>query len=128
MTSSDHFPVEAWADFVRNVAHPESQPTMQRHLADGCRACTELHDSLCAVDAVAKGDAQYEPPESTVRLAKALYSQVKPASRLVRALETVKVLFDSQLAPAPAGVRGGPVLLRKLLFSCGDRVIDLQVT
>jgi len=127
MTSSEHFLLEDWADFVRAVADPLRQTAMQRHLENGCLVCTELHDSLRAVDAVARADAQYEPPASTMRLARALYSQRRPAGLLVRALETVKLLFDSHASPLPAGVRGGPARPRTLLFATEDHVIDLQV-
>jgi hypothetical protein len=127
MTSSEHFLLEDWADFVRTVCDPLQQTSMQRHLENGCPACTELHDSLRAVDAVARADAQYEPPPSTMRLARALYSQHRPAGLLERALETVKLLFDSHASPLPAGVRGGPVMARTLLFATGEHVVDLQV-
>jgi hypothetical protein len=127
MTSSEHFFLEEWADFVRAVAEPLRQDAMQRHLETGCPPCTELHDSLRAVDAVARADAQYEPPASTMRLARALYSQRKPAGVLERAMETVKLLFDSHASPLPAGVRGGPARPRALLFESGDHLIDLQV-
>jgi len=127
MTKSHHFSDEAWADFVRNVPDSDSRAAMQRHLDEGCRRCADLHDRLKAVQAAAVADGRYEPPAGTVRLAKALYEAVRPVSPFARALETVKLLFDSQIAPLAAGVRssqGGP---RKLLFSCGDLVIDLQI-
>src|ERR1700682_5764463 len=127
MTSAEHFLLEDWADFVRSVADPLRQTAMQRHLDLGCPLCTELHDSLRAVDAVARADAQYEPPASTMRLARALYSQRRPAGLLVRTLETGQVLVDRHASPLPAGIRGGPVTPRTLLFATGDLVIDLQV-
>jgi hypothetical protein len=127
ISAADHFPLEDWADFARHVARPENCTAMQRHLDDRCGACTALHNTLVAVDALARADAQYEPPASTMRLAQALYSQPKPAGCLERALESVRLLFDSQLAPATAGVRGGPARPRQLLFASSDRVIDLQV-
>ena len=128
MTNSNHFSDEAWADFVRNVPDSHRRAAMQRHLDEGCRRCADLHDSLKAVQAAAVADGRYEPPAGTVRQAKALYEAVRPVSAFVRALETVKLLFDSQVAPLAAGVRssqGGP---RKLLFACGDLVIDLQIS
>lgn len=127
MTKSDHFSDTDWADFTRNVADLHRQAAMQRHLAEGCRQCMELHGSLQAVRAAAAADDRYEPPSGTVRQAKALYEFRAPVSPFARALEAVKLLFDSQLAPLAAGVRnsaGGP---HKLLFASGDLVIDLQI-
>jgi hypothetical protein len=125
--SAEHFSLEDWADFARHVALPESGAAMQRHLDERCEACTAVHSSLVAIGALAKADAQYEPPPSTVRLALALYSRPTPAGRLKRALETVQLLFDSQLTPVIAGVRGGAAQPRQLLFASGDRIVDLQM-
>src|ERR1700687_2285326 len=99
MISSEHFLLEDWADFVRTVADPQHQTAMQRHLENGCPVCTELHDSLRAVDSVSRAGAHTEPPPSTMRLARALYWQRRPAGLLVRALETAKLLFDSHASP-----------------------------
>src|ERR1700687_2928430 len=83
MISSEHFLLEDWADFVRTVADPQHQTAMQPHRENGSPVCTELHDSLRAVDAVARADAQYEPPASTMRLARALYWERRPAGVVV---------------------------------------------
>src|SRR5204862_481677 len=83
----------------------------------------ELHDGLEAVQAAAAADARYEPPPGTVRQAKALCKFQEPVSPFAWALETVKLLFDSQLAPLAAGVRSLQEGQRNLLFGIGDTVI-----
>jgi hypothetical protein len=127
VTLSDHYSDEDWADFARNITDSDRRTSMQRHLEQGCPVCAELHDRLRAVQTIAAADGQYEPPAGTVRQAKALYEFNASAGPFARALETVKLLFDSQFAPLPAGVRssrGGP---RKLLFASGDLVINLEI-
>ena len=127
MTNSNHFTDEDWADFTRNVADSDRRAAMQRHLEEGCQQCAELHDGLEAVQAAAAADARYEPPPGTVRQAKALCKFQEPVSPFAWALETVKLLFDSQLAPLAAGVRSLQEGQRNLLFGIGDTVIDLQI-
>jgi hypothetical protein len=127
LTDSHHFSDEDWADFTRGVADSHRRAAMQRHLEEGCQRCAGLHDSLAAVQAAAAADRRYEPPAGTVRRAKALYEFRGQVSPFARALETVKLLFDSQVAPLAAGVRSSPGGPRKLLFASGDLVIDLQI-
>lgn len=49
-----HFPIEAWADYVRGVADAELQPQMATHLK-GCDACTRLVTLLIDIGAVIRG-------------------------------------------------------------------------
>jgi len=128
MTASDHFAAEDWADFVRKVAPAEQVIRMERHLADGCRSCTQAHADWQLVRDVAANDGAYEVPEPSVRLARAIFSIQQAPSYLTSAFETVKVLFDSQLLPAASGVRsawGGRG--RKVLYHMGDFLVDVQI-
>ena len=100
---------------------------MSHHLAIGCRKCAELHDSLRAVYEVAETDDRFEPPAGTLRVAKAIFNRPRTLGPLAQMLETVTLLFDSQLSPAAAGMRNGLAGPRKLVFAWGDRIIDLQV-
>ena len=127
MTNSNHFSDEDWADFTRNVADSHRRAAMQRHLEEGCQQCAELHDSLEAVRAAAAADARYEPPAGIVRQAKALCGFRESVSPFGWARETVKLLFDSQLAPLAAGVRSSQGAGRNLLFGIGELLIDLQI-
>ena len=126
MTGPEHFAAEDWADFARGVA--ECHDAMQAHLESGCRKCAELRTSFASVYEVADRDPQYEPPGWTLRVVKAAFDRATPMGAIARAAQAVKLLFDSQLAAAPAGVRnavwGQP---RRLVFAVGDVVLDLQV-
>src|SRR5437879_13413205 len=106
MSSSAHFAIDAWADYVRNVG-THDRIARSRHLASGCRKCAELHDSLRAVREIAESDDRFEPPPSTLHVAKAIFNRPRPVGAITQMLETVTLLFDSQLSPAAAGIRNG---------------------
>jgi hypothetical protein len=124
-----HYSHEDWVDFVRGVAPVNQLEGMQRHLAAGCELCTEVHATWKAVLETAAEEPSFEPPAEAMRLARALYAGTHPRrpSAIVRV--TAKLLFDSQLAAAAAGVRTlrrGP---RKVLYVCENEkfLFDLQL-
>src|SRR5262245_29844553 len=122
-----HYTVEDWADFTRNSAPAGRQLAMQRHLDEGCADCADSCRTWQAFQAVVASDAQYEPPASAVRLAQAIYVIPKPAGYVKRAFETARLIFDSRLAPLPAGVRALASGRRKYLYAGNEFLVDLQV-
>lgn len=125
---SEHFAAEHWADFVRNVASPDQMAVMERHLSDGCQSCTKAHADWQSVGKVAAKDGSYEVPEASLRLARALFSFQPAPGRVTRLVEAVKVLFDSELLPAVAGVRSAwSGRGRKVLYQIGDFLVDVQI-
>ena len=128
MTGSDHFAADDWADFVRNVAPAEQATLMEHHLSEGCRSCRSTYAHWQSVRDVAAADASYDIPDPSVRLARAIFSIQKAPSRVSRVVEAVKVLFDSQLLPAAAGVRSaGSGRGRKVLYHMGDFLVDVHI-
>src|SRR4051812_38073229 len=122
-----HFASEDWVDFARGIAGPQRDAAMRRHLDTGCQECTDLHDTWRDLAAIASADGAYDPPASALHILRAVYSTRRPnGSRLSRAVDAVKVLFDSQFIAAPAGVRSGIAARRKVLFATGDLLIDVQ--
>jgi hypothetical protein len=124
-----HYSQEDWVDFVRDVASPDQFEAMQRHLAAGCELCREVHATWKAVLETAAEEPSFEPPAEAMRLARALYTGTKPRRPIAIVRATAKLLFDSQLEGATAGVRTlrrGP---RKLLYLCENEkfFFDLQV-
>jgi hypothetical protein len=127
MSLSDHFSLEDWVDFVRGVATPEQRRDIERHLGAGCRDCAVQHETWHGVAEIASADQQFAPPASAVRRALAFYSVQKPVGRMARAFDAVKVLFDSALMPMPVGVRSATAPRRKVLYSVGDLLVDVQI-
>ena len=124
-----HYSHEDWVDFVRDVAPLDQLEAMQRHLAAGCESCGEVHETWKAVLETVREEPSFEPPAEAMRLARALYAGTKPRRRVAIVRATAKLLFDSQLAAAAAGVRTlrpGP---RKLLYLFENEkfLFDLQV-
>jgi hypothetical protein len=126
MHTSDHFSDEDWADFVRGVG--DGHDAMRAHLTDGCHECAERHRYVRAVTDLARRDAHYEPPPSAVRIVEAAFDRTPPAGTFARVSQAMKLLFDSQLAAAPAGVRSGvSESPRRLVFVGGELMVELQL-
>jgi hypothetical protein len=118
-----HFSEEAWLDFARNLVAPGTRATMQRHLDDGCKKCVATLEVWQAVALVAKQESAYVPPEDTVRVAK---SQFAAIAADLKASQRARLVFDSFLQPAAAGLRG-TVTARQFLYEADDYVIDLRL-
>jgi hypothetical protein len=95
---------------------------MQAHLDSGCKECGETLRTWQGVVALAKEEGQFVPPEDVVRVTK---SQFVPAAGLMSG--HIRLLFDSLLQPAVAGVRG-LVSGRQFLFETDDLYIDLRLS
>ena len=124
-----HYSHEDWVDFVRDLAPPDQLEAMRQHLAAGCESCREVHDTWKAVLETIRAEPSVEPPAEAMRRARALYAGTKPWRSVPIVRATARLLFDSHLAAAAAGVRAlrrGP---RKLLylFEKEKFLFDLQV-
>jgi len=118
-----HFSSHQWADFVRNVSGDKEKAEMQAHLETGCKRCSKALGAWSRVrDAFAR-EQSYRPPENVVRTAKTL---VAIAGR-TEGVPIARLLFDSLLAPALAGVRSGASAPRQMLFGIGDYRIDVRI-
>jgi len=124
---AEHFSSEDWFDFVRGVGFAERRQEIERHLADGCQDCADLHDTWRAVAEIVHAEPLLDPGVSVVRLARALYSVRERPGRVPSTLERAKLLFDSLVLPAPVGVRNGTSVRRKVLYGTGDLLVDVQI-
>jgi hypothetical protein len=93
--------------------------TMQQHLDDGCKTCAAKLETWQSVLAVAGAEISLEPPADVVRLVKSF--AVAP-----KASPGVRLVFDSMLQPATAGVRGS-LSARQLLYQTDEYYIDLRL-
>lgn len=116
-----HFSEADWADFVRNLAPSKARAAMRQHLDEGCKKCQKTVEVWQGVVAIAERESRLSPPADAVRVAKSQIAGVMP-----QASPGVRLVFDSMLQPATAGLRGA-LAARQFLFETDDYYIDLRV-
>ncbi len=112
-----HFSDAYWADFVRNLVPRSTRMAMQRHIDDGCKKCMATLQTWESVLSVAEKENVFTPPDDVVRV-------VKSFAPTPEASPGVRLVFDSNLQPAPAGMRGS-ISARQLLYQTDDYYVDL---
>jgi len=122
-----HFVTQEWIDFVNHVATSDQQEAMQKHLATGCKRCTETVSLWQKVSKTAAAEASYQPPADTVRLAKAAFATAGMAQTQKESQGLIEVLFDSFLQPAVAGARSVVIGTRQMLYRADPYQIDIQI-
>jgi hypothetical protein len=116
-----HFSDEAWADLVRDLASTATRAAMHQHISDGCGKCETALQVWRTVLSLARSESAFIPPDDVVRISKSQFAAA--ASSAKRGL---RLLFDSNLQPVTAGVRG-PVSARQFLYETDDYYIDLRL-
>jgi len=115
-----HYSEAQWLDFVRKVLSPNMTSVMQKHLTDGCKSCAKTAAIWEKAVAASIAGKAFAPPPDAVRIAKARFGAAVPQSRGVR------LIFDSLLQPATAGVRGS-IAARQFLYETDEYYIDLRL-
>ncbi len=118
-----HYDIQHWTDYARGLGGARRRLAMSEHLANGCRHCAELFESVRRVASDAAGE--HEPPEWLVRSAKVLFELQRPASRARR--RRALLTFDSLLDAAPVGTRSDQCTSRHLVYNARDFVLDLRM-
>jgi hypothetical protein len=122
-----HFATQEWVDFVNHVASNDQQEAMQKHLATGCKRCTETVSLWQRVSKTAAVEVSYQPPPDTVRLAKAAFVTSGLAQTKKESKGLIEVLFDSFQQPALAGARSVVIGTRQMLYRADPFQIDIQI-
>jgi hypothetical protein len=121
-----HFATQEWIDFVNHVVKGNQQEAMQKHLATGCKRCTEAFSLWQRVSKTAAAEGSYQPPAGTVRLAKAAFA-IAGMAQQKEPRGAIEVLFDSFLEPAIAGARSVVIGTRQMLYRADPYQIDMQI-
>jgi hypothetical protein len=116
-----HFSDASWADFARNLVATGTKMTMQRHVDEGCTKCANVLNTWQIVHAIGQAESALTPPSDVVRVIKSQFATITPEKSL-----GFRLLFDSSLAPVPAGMRGS-VAARQFLYETDEYYIDLRV-
>lgn len=122
-----HFATEKWIDFVNHRVTQIEKDLMDKHLAQGCKACLETLAVWQRVRQSGSAEAGYQPPADTVRIAKAAFSGARLAGQRKEVGSRISVLFDSLLQPAVEGVRSAAADSRQMLYRADPFQIDLQI-
>ncbi len=123
----EHFSAEDWADLVRGaLASPKAEP-MRSHFEQDCAECVKSFNTWRLIADSATREARYHPPESTVRIAKAVYVPERAWTWLKEVAVFSRLIFDSFRHPSPALLRGSKSASRQLVHESEPFVIDLRL-
>jgi hypothetical protein len=114
-----HFGEAQWADFVRNLMSPKERMAMQRHIDGGCQKCSDILRIWQGVSSITDAERTFVAPDDAVRIAKSRFTAPTASSG-------VRLIFDSMLQPATAGIRGS-VAARQFLYETDEYYIDLRL-
>ena len=117
--------MEEWCDYVRDAAEMGLKTVMDQHLRQGCEQCSAANEVWRLVAEIASREQQYDVGESTIRSVRAAFFQRKQVSWLSRSAQMAKLVFDSFMEPAPAGVRGGAEPARHLMHEADSFLVDV---
>jgi hypothetical protein len=112
-----HYAIDQWADFTRGVLAEEQRTPMQGHLDRGCQKCRHLSDFTAKLAVTCTSLAMDPVPESTVRLARAIFP-VRVPDRPKR---------GNRLAPSAVGLRATWQVGWQGLYRAGNCSIDLRI-
>lgn len=122
-----HYAIDEWADFTRGLLTPQQNSEMQNHAQSGCQNCRELLKFTAKLAGACARLVTHPVPESTVRLARAIFP-ARVSDRPKRGNRVpVELLFDSFLVPSPVGLRATWQLGWQGLYRAGDCSVDLRI-
>jgi hypothetical protein len=117
-----HFSEEVWADYVRGMAASDVTQKLSAHLADKCVDCTKASAAWERIRNVALREMQFQAPQDLVRLAKLQFVVDVPQPEDLWA----GVAFDTAMQPATAGIRGGLIHARQVIYEAESLTVDLR--
>lgn len=121
-----HYAIDQWADVTRGLLTDEEGAQMQVH-ESGCQKCHQLSDFTTKLTVTCTNLATDPVPESTVRLARAIF-QVQGYDRPNRGNRLpIELIFDSFLVPFPMGLRATWQVGWQGLYRAGDCSVDLRI-
>jgi hypothetical protein len=123
----EHFSSQDWVDFVRGSTDSARALGMQRHLDDECPECLKSMQIWRLVMVQTRQSNRTEPPEASLRAAKAGFSLRKVVSFPSGKLDLAILQFDSDRQPLAAGMRSGQGAARQLLYKSGSLCIDMRI-
>lgn len=122
-----HFSTQDWINYVNQTVSTADRQAMQQHLATGCKRCLGAVSLWQKVKTAAAAEANYQPPQGAVRMAKAVFLTANAGKHPRASRGIVELLFDSFLQPALAGTRSAAAGSRQMLYRADPYQIDIHV-
>ncbi len=124
-----HFSLAEFAAHRKGQLPARAERALQKHLQSGCPTCTADWDFVERLEEVAGRDHRATPPASVLALAGTVFRKdPSPAPGLPFLVRvTARMTFDSLQQPAPAGVRRGGRLDRRLVYTYRDLLLDVHL-
>jgi hypothetical protein len=123
MAMAQHYESDRWVDYSRGLGEAD-RTEMEAHLASGCTSCQRKADVLGKLAVTARAEAEYQPPTSVMRRAKAVFRRPERAEGPVQIL--ARLVYDSFRDPLPAGMRAAD-RPSQALFEAEDYALDLHL-
>jgi hypothetical protein len=121
-----HYAIDQWVDLNRGLIIGDGAAEMRAHV-EGCGECARLSEFTVKLGRVCASSADAEVPECALRLARAIFP-IRVPSRSQRGTRIpIELVFDSFLAPAPAGLRATWQVGWQGLFRAGSCSVDLRI-
>ncbi len=122
-----HFTTEKWIDFANEVVSASERESMEKHLQSGCKRCLETVSVWQRVRQSAATEKNYQPPATTVQIAKAMFSGARLKDQRKEARNLITMLFDSFLQPAVEGARTVACNSRQVLYRADPFQVDVHI-
>jgi hypothetical protein len=122
-----HYSTEQWIDFVNGTSAQTAHQEMQKHLDSGCKHCKGIVATWQKIRRSAAQEAQFQPPDDAIRVAKAAFGNAGFESKPGLAGILAELIFDSGRTPALAGVRSVGMQSRQMMFSANPFQIDVNI-
>ena len=119
-----HFEGQVWADYVRGLGPRDLTLEVDAHLARNCAECLGAKALWGRVHTFSTRDREYAPPADLVRMAKFHYSLEQPDTPDMWSV--ADLVFDSAMQPLPAGIRGGTMHARQVVYEAESLTVDMR--
>jgi hypothetical protein len=122
-----HYSISQWVDLARGLMPAVESDAMRAHAAEGCTECHDMAEFCERLEGVCAGMSSTAVPAGVVRLAKAIFpTQTVTELKRVPSI-AARLVYDSLLAPGPAGLRASWQVGWQALYRAGDCSLDLRV-
>ena len=123
-----HHEIQRWVDFGRGLLDGEEAAAMRRHLDQGCPGCAPRFATVRRMADLARVEAEMPLPRGDLRRAKSI-AGLAPSTAAGTGPRDLRLkrIFDSTVAPLPAGARRQAAPDRQLVFEAPDYTLHLHL-